>query len=81
MSLSLTISVVNLNAINNDTNALTVLQKCAMRFMIFSKSRTHAVPLFISSKILPVNMLYFKTLSTLMNNNSIILPLKIFLDC
>ena len=65
---SSTIPVVNLKAINNDTNALTVLQKRALHFMIFFKPRTHAVSLFISSKILPVNMLYFKTLYTLMND-------------
>ena len=34
--------------------------------MNFSKPRTHAVPLFISSKILPINMLYLETMSTLM---------------
>ena len=42
--------------------------------MNFSKPRTHAVPLFISSKILPINMLYFETMSTLMydiSNNSL----------
>ena len=41
--------------------------------MNFSKPRTHAVPLFISSKILPINMLYLETMSTLMcdiSNNS-----------
>ena len=39
-------------------NKLLLLQKRAIRFMNFSKPRTHAVPLFISSKILPINMLY-----------------------
>ena len=41
--------------------------------MNFSKPRTHAVPLFISSKILPINMIYLETMSTLMydiSNNS-----------
>ena len=42
-------------------NKLLLLQKRAIRFMNFSKPRTHAVPLFISSKILPINMLYFET--------------------
>lgn len=54
-------------------NKLLLLQKRALCFMIFSKPRTHAVPLFISSKIVPVNVLYFELLSTLMNdifNNS-----------
>ena len=55
-------------------NKLLLLQKRAIRFMNFSKPRTHAVPLFISSKILPINMLYFETMSTLMydiSNNSV----------
>ena len=54
-------------------NKLLLLQKRAIRFMNFSKPRTHAVPLFISSKILPINMLYLETMSTLMydiSNNS-----------
>ena len=41
--------------------------------MNFIKPRTHAVPSFISSKILPINMLYFEIMSTLMydiSNNS-----------
>ena len=75
--LSLTISVVNLNAINNYTNALTVLQKRALRFMTLSKPWTLAVPLFISSKILQVNMVYFETVH--FNEwYSIILLLKYF---
>ena len=41
-----------------------LLLKRAIRFMNFSKPRTHAGPLFISSKILPINMLYFETMST-----------------
>ena len=52
---------------------LLLLQKRAIRFMNFSKPRTHAVPLFISSKILPINILYLETMSTLMydiSNNS-----------
>ena len=54
-------------------NKLLLLQKRAIRFMNFSKPHTHAVPLFISSKILPINMLYLETMSTLMydiSNNS-----------
>ena len=58
-------------------NKLFLLQKRAIRFMNFSKPRNHAVPLFISSKILPINMLYLKTLMYDNSNNS---ALKIFLD-
>ena len=34
--------------------------------MYFSEPRAHAVPLFTSSKILPLNMLYVETVSTIM---------------
>ena len=34
--------------------------------MNFSEPRAHAVPLFTSSKILPLNMLYVETVSTIM---------------
>ena len=34
--------------------------------MYFSEPRAHAVPLFTSSKILPLNMLYVKTVSSIM---------------
>ena len=47
-------------------NKLLLLQKRTIRFMNFSKPRTHAVPLFLYSKILPINMLYLETMSTLM---------------
>ena len=40
-------------------NKLLLLRKRAIRFMNFSKARTHAVPLFISSKILPINNVHF----------------------
>ena len=43
-----------------------VLQKRALRLMYFCEPRAHAVPLFISSKILPLNMLYVETVSSIM---------------
>ena len=36
----------------------------------FSNNRTHAIPLFITSNILPVNMLYFETVSAIMHDVS-----------
>ena len=51
-------------------NKLLLLQKRVIRFMNFSKPRTHAVPLFTSSKILPINMLYLDTLMYDISNNS-----------
>ena len=43
-----------------------VLQKRVLRLMYFSEPRAHAVPLFISSKILPLQMLYAKKVSSIM---------------
>ena len=37
-----------------------MLQKRALRLMYFSDIRAHAIPLFVRSSILPVNMLYFR---------------------
>ena len=45
---------------------ILVLQKRALRLKYFSNPRAHAMPLFISSKILPLNMLYVKTVSSIM---------------
>ena len=43
-------------------NKLLLLQKCAIRLMYFLNPRTHAIPLFISSKILPIHLLYFEAI-------------------
>ena len=45
---------------------LLVLQKRVLRLMYFSKPRAHATSLFISSNILPIDMLYVETVSSLM---------------
>ena len=45
---------------------LLVLQKRVHCLMYFSEPRAHAVPLFITSNILPINMLYVETVSSLM---------------
>ena len=45
---------------------ILVLQKRVFRLMYFCEPRAHAVPLFISSKILPLNMLYVETVSSIM---------------
>ena len=49
-------------------NKIFLLQKRALRLMYFSDCRTHAIPLFVSSGILPRNMLYFKHIATLMHD-------------
>ena len=45
---------------------ILVLQKRVLRLMYFSEPRAHAVPLFTSSKILPLNMLYVETVASIM---------------
>ena len=45
---------------------ILVLQKLVLRLMYFSEPRAHAVPLFTTSKILSLNMLYIETVSSIM---------------
>ena len=40
---------------------ILILQKRALRLMYFFPNRDHIFPLFISSNILPINLLYFET--------------------
>ena len=44
-------------------NQLCLLQKLALRLMYFSHYTAHAIPYFLSSNILPLNMLYFKSVA------------------
>ena len=47
---------------------ILILQKRALRQIFFSSKRSHAIgPLFVASNILPINMLYFETVSTIMH--------------
>ena len=57
-------------AAQRDLGKILILQKRALRLIFFSISRIHAIPLFITSNILPVNMLYFETVSTIMHDVS-----------
>ena len=50
---------------------ILTLQKRALRLIFFASKRSCAVPLFVASNILPVNMLYFETVSTIMHDVSI----------
>ena len=45
---------------------ILLLQKRVLWLRYFSEPRAHAVPLFTSSKILPLNMFYFETVSSIM---------------
>ena len=46
------------------------LQKRALRLMFFAGNRSHAIPLFVSANVLPLNMLYFETVCSLMHDIS-----------
>ena len=67
-------------AANAHHNKLPVLllQKGAIRLMYFLNPRTHAIPFFISSKILPIHLLYFEAILHSMYDVSTLLQ-KIFL--
>ena len=54
-------------AANSHLHKLLRLQKRALHLIYFFNTREHAVPLSISSNLLPLNMLYFETVSTLMH--------------
>ena len=49
-------------------NKILILQKRALRLIYFANKREHAIPLFIRANILPVDMLYYKAISTLMHD-------------
>ena len=53
-----------------DLKKILTLQKRALRLIFFASKRSHAIPLFVASNILPVNMLYFETVSTIMHDVS-----------
>ena len=57
-------------------NKTLILQKRVLRIMNFSMNNEHAVPLFITSNVLPIKMLYYKSVSILMHeiNNNITPP-------
>ena len=47
-------------------NKLLILQKRVLHFIHFANPRDHAIPLFINTKILPVNFLYYQLLAEAM---------------
>ena len=49
-------------------NQTFVLQKRALRLIYFAPYRSHAIPLFVSSSSIPINTLYFQSISTLMHD-------------
>ena len=57
-------------AANSSLNKILILQKLALRLMYFSDRRAHAIPMFVRSAVLPLNMLYFKYSATLLHDIS-----------
>ena len=51
-------------------NIIPRLQKRALRLMFFCDYKTHAIPLFICSSLLPLDLLYFKSVAILMHDVS-----------
>jgi len=49
-------------------NKLLVLQKRALRLIYFAPSDAHVISLFIESKTLPVNMIYFDMVANLLHD-------------
>jgi hypothetical protein len=47
-------------------NKILILQKQALHLINFKNNKEHAIPLFNSLNILPLNMLYYKTVCSLM---------------
>ena len=54
------------HATETHLHKLLVLQKRALRLMFFAEPRTHAVPLFLETKQLPISFLLFEQMSLLM---------------
>ena len=51
-----------------DLKTILTLQKRALRLIFFSTKRSHVIPLFVASNILPINVLYFETVFTIMHD-------------
>ena len=51
-------------------NKILLLQKRALRLMYFGDYKSHAVPYFLSSRFLPLDFLYFKSVAVLMHDIS-----------
>ena len=53
-----------------DLKKILTLQKHALCLIFFASKRSHAIPLFVASNILPINTFYFETVSTIMHDVS-----------
>ena len=62
-------------------NRILILQKRCLRFIFFSESRAHAIPLFLDASVLPVHFLYYEAVCCLMHDvANQIAPSNILLD-
>ena len=52
-------------------NKIPKLQKRVLRLMNFGQYTTHAIPFFISAKVLPIDLLYFKSVAILMHDQAL----------
>ena len=52
-------------AAKTHTEKILILQKRVMRLMNFANFGSHAVPYFVSSNVLPINLLFYKLTSLL----------------
>ena len=55
-------------ATNAHLNKIVILQKRVLRLMYFSDYTSHSAPLFACSGILPIKMLYFKLVASLLHD-------------
>jgi len=55
-------------AAKSNLRKILILQKRALRLMYFFPNRDHILPLFISSNIFPINLLYFGTVLIFMHD-------------
>ena len=55
------------HAAKTHINKILLLQKRALRIINFSDRRDHAIPLFIDANVLPLNVLYYQTISNRMH--------------
>lgn len=49
-------------------NKLLILQKRALKFIFFNDKRDSAIPLFVKSKVLPLNLMYCQSIANLMHD-------------
>ena len=57
-------------AANSSLNKMLILQKRVLRVMYFYDSRAHAIPLFVRTGVLPLNIQYFKYSAILLHDIS-----------